>query len=94
MKYYIKGEGKNSGKYAEANFEIRRWNGSGWDPDVAHDLEVNVPWGTVMTWAEYDYIIDWWTNEAESEGYDMTDHEVFSDSFDELDFYLDEIPED
>ena len=86
MIYYIKDE--NSGKFAEAIFEIRKWNGSSYSQDMAQDLEENIPNGSVMSRDEYQEIIRWWEEDAASDGYDMTGLEVFSNIQEELVFDL------
>ena len=65
MKYYIKGEGANAGKTAEADFRLIVWTGSEWI-DQAEELEVNVRWGTEMTLKQYKDIIDYWQGEIDS----------------------------
>ena len=65
MTYWIKGEGINEGKTAEANFRLSIWTGSGW-MDQAEDLEVNVRWDSEMTLQEYKDLLDYWRGEIES----------------------------
>lgn len=65
MTYWIKGEGANEGKTAEANFHLITWTGSAW-VDQAEDLEVNVRWGSEMTLQEYLNLLDYWRGEIES----------------------------